>query len=89
MKLPAQAAAVLRHGHSWPARPPSSFGTFASSNGHPNWMGCPGCENPCKTFGAQHNKVLYLVECPESGTKNCCPGANMYECGDGGGCQCA
>jgi hypothetical protein len=81
MKLPLQAAAVVRNTHSWPARRSSALGSPAAGVGPADWMGCSNCDNPCK----RHNH--HLVTCG-SGTSACCSSLFMFHEAEGGACVC-
>jgi hypothetical protein len=80
MKLPVQAAAVLRHGSGLAGR---LFGSGVTGAGvEPS--GCQTCRhgpNPCKGTASQ------LVSCA-SGACQCCSSATSYHQDRGGACLC-
>jgi hypothetical protein len=82
MKLPVQTAAVSRAGHSWPVRRSSAFGGPAPGVEPADCKLCKNGPDPCK--GNPPN----LVECPSTGTCQCCPSGYKADPKTGGACGC-
>lgn len=82
MKLPVQAAAVVREGLAWPSRGSSVLASSAAPTGPSSWLGCPNCQNPCERHGYR------LCTCPTSGTSTCCHAGKGCAPAIGGACVC-
>jgi hypothetical protein len=89
MKLPPQIAAVVREGHSWPARRSSVHGVSASRQLRSDYH---ICEHQ-STGLYKCNDNLDICKCP-NGTCNCCKNSTACQpARDGrgkltGGCAC-
>ncbi len=88
MKLPVQAAAILREGHSWPARRSSAHGVSASFRS--DFDVCVGNASRDK-WKCNFDSNYQVCRCP-NGTCNCCQyGCEPAKDGNAiltGGCAC-
>ncbi len=83
MKLPVQAAAVLREGHSRPARRPSAQGLSPSHSPRTDVNICQyDANNPKCGDGYQ------IYNCATAGTCQCCPVGKGVTEQAGGQCTC-
>lgn len=82
MKLPVQAAAVLRERSTGPIGRSSRFGGTVASVEPSDCKTCKHGPNPCKGSAGT------LCEC-STGTCQCCPRSSCAPASDGGGaCVC-